>query len=189
MGFCLSRWSLPVILVSSEFIKVSIIDTFLVFVRKLMFLKYSCQKPLKKNCGRPVFLEELQTARNFSKVSMHFNKIPNYLTLSGLCFFENLKKKLGLGGDLVGPRWKSMLYLRQFLSILHEILYIYCIDNMEQLLIRRLTNVIFVIIWWLHHESHVLTFFKFFRNWWNTKILNGSAKYTQNRWPKIILKN
>ena len=51
----------------------------LVFVRKLMFLKYSCQKPLKKNCGRPVFLEELQAARNFSKVSLHFNKIPNSL--------------------------------------------------------------------------------------------------------------
>ena len=41
-----------------------------------MFLKYSCQKPLKKNCGRPVFLEELQAARNFS---LHFNKIPNSL--------------------------------------------------------------------------------------------------------------
>ena len=98
MGFCLSRWSLPVILVSSEFIKVSIIDTFLVFVRKLMFLKYSCQKPLKKNCGRPVFLEELQAARNFSKVSLHFNKIPNSLrqvlqTYSEICIFCVPQKK------------------------------------------------------------------------------------------------
>ena len=106
MWFCLSRRSLPVILVSSEFIKVSIIDTFLVFVRKLMFLKYSCQKPLKKNCGRPVFLEEWQTARNFSKVSMHFNKIPKYLTLSGLCFFENLKKT-ELGGRPSRPTVKK----------------------------------------------------------------------------------
>ena len=43
-----------------------------------MFFKY-CQKPMKKDCGRPVFLEELQTARNFSKVSLHFNKISNSL--------------------------------------------------------------------------------------------------------------
>ena len=44
-----------------------------------MFFKYSCQKALKKNCGRPVFLEEFQAAINFSKVSLHFNKIPNSL--------------------------------------------------------------------------------------------------------------
>ena len=30
-------------------------------------------------CGRPVFLEELQAARKFSKVSLHFNKTPNSL--------------------------------------------------------------------------------------------------------------
>ena len=63
-----------------------------------MFLKYSCQKPLKKNCGRPVFLEELQAARNFSKVSLHFNKIPNSLrqvlqTYSEICIFCVLQKK------------------------------------------------------------------------------------------------
>ena len=57
-----------------------------------MFLKYSCQKPVKKKCGRPVFLEELQTARKFSKVSLHFNKIPNSLrqvlqTYSEICIF------------------------------------------------------------------------------------------------------
>ena len=51
----------------------------LVFVTKLMFLKYGCQKPMKKNCGRPAFLEELQAAINFSKVSLHFNKISNSL--------------------------------------------------------------------------------------------------------------
>ena len=48
-----------------------------------MFLKY---------CGRPVFLEELEAARNFLKVSLHFNKIPNSLrqifqTYSEICIF------------------------------------------------------------------------------------------------------
>ena len=57
-----------------------------------MFFKYSCQKPLKKNCGRPVFLEEFQAAINFSKVSHHFNKIPNSLRqilqiYSEICIF------------------------------------------------------------------------------------------------------
>ena len=64
-----------------------------------MFLKCSSQKPLKKNCGRPVFLEELQAAaRNFSKVSLHFNKIPNCLrqvlqTYSEIGIFCVLHKK------------------------------------------------------------------------------------------------
>ena len=63
------------------------------------------------------------------------------LTLPALGFFKNL-------------------YLRKFLSWnLHEILYIYFIDNMEQVLIEKLANVTFVIIWWRHHESHMLTFF------------------------------
>ena len=52
----------------------------LVFVTKLMFLKYVCQKPMKKNCERPVFSEELQAAINVSKVSLYFNKIPNSLS-------------------------------------------------------------------------------------------------------------
>ena len=57
-----------------------------------MFFKYSCQKPLKKNCGRPVFLEEFQAAINFSKASHHFNKIPNSLRqilqiYSEICIF------------------------------------------------------------------------------------------------------
>ena len=79
-----------------EFLKVSIIG-FLVFVRKLMFLKYNCQKTLKKNCGRPVFLEELQAATNFSKVCLHFNKISNSLrhilqAYSEICIFLCGKK-------------------------------------------------------------------------------------------------
>ena len=54
---------------SFEFIKVSIIGTFWFLLENFG----------KKDCVRPVFLEELQAARNFSKVSLHFNKIPNYL--------------------------------------------------------------------------------------------------------------
>ena len=49
---------------SCESIKVSIICTSWVFFRKLVFLK---------------FLQEFQAARNFSKVSLHFNKMPNSL--------------------------------------------------------------------------------------------------------------
>ena len=51
------------------------------------------------NCGRPVFLEEFQIAINFSKVSLHFNKIPNSLrqilqTYSEtMHFFVRCKKK------------------------------------------------------------------------------------------------
>ena len=52
----------------------------------------------EKNCGRPAFLEELQAARNFSKVSLHFNKIPNSLrqvlqTYSETCIFLCATKK------------------------------------------------------------------------------------------------
>ena len=57
--------------------------------RKLMFLKFSCQKPMKKKL--------LETARNFSKVSLHFNKIPNTLRQilqvhSEICIFCVLQK-------------------------------------------------------------------------------------------------
>ena len=57
-----------------------------------MFFKYSCQKPMKKNCRRPVFLEEFQAAINFSKISLHFNKIPDSLRqvlqiYSQICIF------------------------------------------------------------------------------------------------------
>ena len=51
-----------------------------------------------------------------------------FLTLPGLGFFENLR---AWGKGLVGSRWKNTLYLRKFLSILREILCIYCIYNME----------------------------------------------------------
>ena len=63
-----------------------------------MFLNYSCHRPVKKNYERPVFLEELQDARNFLKVSLRFNKIPNSLgqvlqTYSEICnFFCVLQK-------------------------------------------------------------------------------------------------
>ena len=71
MWFCLP---LSVMLVSFEFIKLSI------------------KAPLKKNCGRPVFLEEFQTAIIFSKFSRHFNKIPSSLReflqiYSEICIF------------------------------------------------------------------------------------------------------
>ena len=70
----------------------------MVFVKKLMFFKYSCQKPLKKNCGRPVLLEEFQASINFSKVSLHFTKIPNPLEqvlqiYSEICLFCVPQKK------------------------------------------------------------------------------------------------
>ena len=82
----------------------------LVFLRKLMFLKYSCQKPVKKNCERPVFLEELQAARNFSKVSLHFIKIPNSLrqvlqTYSETCIFCVLQKKYS--PEAIGEDWSQ----------------------------------------------------------------------------------
>ena len=64
-----------------------------------MYLKYSCQKTVKKIFGRPLFLEELQAARNFSKVFLHFNKIPNSLrqvlqTYSEMCIFWCATKKV-----------------------------------------------------------------------------------------------
>ena len=49
-----------------------------------MFFKYSCQKTLKHFFGRPVFLEEFQAAINFSKVSLHFNKIPNSFSFTDI---------------------------------------------------------------------------------------------------------
>ena len=62
-----------------------------------MFLKYSCQKTLQKKCGRLVFLEEVQAARNLSKFSLHFYKIPNSLrqileTYPEICIFCVLQK-------------------------------------------------------------------------------------------------
>ena len=84
---------MPVILVGFEFIR-----NLLVFVMKLIVLKYSCQKPVKKKCERPVLLEEIQAAKHFSKVFLHFNKIPNSLkqvlqTYSETCIFLCTTKK------------------------------------------------------------------------------------------------
>ena len=67
------------------------------FVRKLMFLKYNFSETCKNFSGRLVFLEEQQAARNISKVSLHFNKITNFLrevlqTYSEICFFCVLQK-------------------------------------------------------------------------------------------------
>ena len=80
-----------------------------------MFLKYCCQKPVKKNCGGPVILEELQAARIFSKVFPQFNKIPNSLrqvfqTYSEICIFlcatKTAFQKQSTKIDLKAP-WKS----------------------------------------------------------------------------------
>ena len=64
-----------------------------------MFLnKTQLSETFVKNCGKPVFLEQLQAARNFSKISLHFNKIPNSLrqvlqTYSEICIFLCAAKK------------------------------------------------------------------------------------------------
>ena len=44
-------------------------------------------------------------------------------------------------------------------------------------------------IWWRRYESHGLISCVKFRIEKKTKILTGSTKYTENRWPKIILKS
>ena len=98
--------SLLVILVSFEFINVIIIGTFWFLLGMwcfcvsmfLCFLCFSCQKPVKKNCGIPVLLNVLQAANTFSKVSLNFNKILNYVrqvlqTYSAYAFFCLLQKK------------------------------------------------------------------------------------------------
>ena len=103
-------------------------------------------------------------------------------------------KSQGWEGGLLDPQWKHMLYLKKFCPFYMK----FCAYTVEQVWIKKsmtwkkFDEKKFVTIWWRHvsyHESHVLTFFKLFRNWWNTKILTGSAKYTKNRWPKVILRN
>ena len=64
-----------------------------------MFLKYSFSETCKNIFGRLVLLEELQAASNFSKVSLHLNKITNSLgevlqTYSQICFFVCAPKKV-----------------------------------------------------------------------------------------------
>ena len=81
-----------------EFIKVSIVGT-IWFLLENWFSKNTVVRKLwKKNWARPVFLEELQADRNFSKISLHFNKIPNSLrqvlqTYSEICIFCVPQKK------------------------------------------------------------------------------------------------
>ena len=64
-----------------------------------MFLKCSYEKTLEKNCGRPLFLEELKVARNVWKVSPHFKKTPDSFRkvlypYSEICIFCVLKNCL-----------------------------------------------------------------------------------------------
>ena len=54
----------------------------------------------RKNCGRLLSLEELQAARSFLKVSLHFKKIPKSLrqvlvTYSEICAFLCVLQKKG----------------------------------------------------------------------------------------------
>ena len=93
--FCLS---LPVILVSFEFIKLDIKAPFS-FYYEIDVLKIQLSETFEKKCGRTIFLEELQAARNFSNFSLHFNKISNSLrqvlqTYSEICIFVYYKKHL-----------------------------------------------------------------------------------------------
>ena len=65
------------------------------------------RKLWKKNYGRPVFLEELQATRYFSKVSLDINKIPNSLrqvlpAYSEICIFCVLKNG---PPEAVGKDW------------------------------------------------------------------------------------
>ena len=64
-----------------------------------MFLECSCQKPVKNFFGKSIFLEELQAARNFSKVFLNFDKIPISLrevlqTYSEICVCLCAPKKV-----------------------------------------------------------------------------------------------
>ena len=61
---------------------------------------------MKKNCGRPEFLEKLQAVRSFSKFSLRFDKTPNSLrqilsTFLEICFSCVLQKSppLAVGKD------------------------------------------------------------------------------------------
>ena len=93
--FCLS---LPPILVSFELIQVSIIGTIMLFVRKLMFLKCSCQKPVKRNCGRPVFLKSCRLQQIFQRFSCILTKFlilqdKFYRHIQKYAFFVCCKRK------------------------------------------------------------------------------------------------
>ena len=84
---------------SFEFIKLNIKASF-GFCQEINVLKIQqLTETSQKNCRGRVFLKELQAARNFSRVSLHFNKIPNSLrqvwqTYSEICIFCVLQQKL-----------------------------------------------------------------------------------------------
>ena len=80
--------SLPVILVSFEFMNVSIIGTFLFLLGNWCSENTIVRKLGKKVCGKPVFFKELQAARNVSKDSLQFNKIPNKTSFADI--FRNM---------------------------------------------------------------------------------------------------
>ena len=64
----------------------------MVFVRRLMFLKYSCEKPVKKNCGRPVFFDELSVAdcKKFFKGFPVFKQSSQFFKTSFSDIFRNM---------------------------------------------------------------------------------------------------
>ena len=55
---------------------------------------------MKNFFGRPVFLGELQAARNSSKVSLDFNKIPNSLRSMHFCAPKKVLQKQSAKTDL-----------------------------------------------------------------------------------------
>ena len=69
----------------------------------------------EKTCGRLVFLEELQVARNFSKFSLHINKIPNplrqvlqtYLEIFIFCVLQKSPPE-AVGEDLSQSAWEIL---------------------------------------------------------------------------------
>ena len=111
--------------------------------------------------------------------------------LHGLSFFENLMGAQGSGGGASRPVVKQHAVSQKMLahftwSFVHILYWQY-----GKALIKKLTNVTFVIIWWRHHESHVLTFLKFFRNWciflvkWICKI--HRKQVAENNSKKLII--
>ena len=86
------------------------------------------------------------------------------LTLPGLGFFENRRVGVGCGGGGCASRpalkkhaVSQKIFVHFTWNFVHILFWQYGIS-----LDKKLTNVTFIIIWWRHHESHVLTFFKVF---------------------------
>ena len=65
----------------------------------------------------------------------------------------------GLGAGLVDPQKKD-IYLKKFCPFYVK-LCTYTIFKIWNKLIKISTNVFFVITWWRHHESHVLTILRY----------------------------